>query len=78
MDATGLQGNYSFLLSWAWEENGGTAADPAGTPVAGNSDPYRPALIAAIQSQLGLKLTEKKGQVSVLVLDHMDKTPTRN
>jgi len=31
-----------------------------------------------VQSQLGLKLTPKKGPVDILVVDHMEKTPTEN
>ncbi len=35
-------------------------------------------LIGAVQAQLGLKLERKKGQAEVLVVDHMEKTPTEN
>lgn len=37
-----------------------------------------PEIFAAIQSQLGLKLEAKKVTVQVLVVDHMEKTPTAN
>jgi len=76
-DATELQGKYDFLLSWAFGEE--TAAvvpgESAGAP---RSEPYRPALINAVQSQLGLRLDRKRAPVEILVVDHAEKTPTAN
>jgi uncharacterized protein (TIGR03435 family) len=69
VDATGLKGNYDFLLSWAFGE-----ADAPG----GSADAYRPALVSAIQSQLGLKLEQKKGSAELLVVDSIEKAPTAN
>ena len=66
MDATGLRGRYDFVLSWAWER------DSPGGPVAASAD----SLIREVQSQLGLRLERRKGQVEVLLVDHMEKTPT--
>jgi uncharacterized protein (TIGR03435 family) len=37
-----------------------------------------PELAAALQSQLGLKLEQKRAVVDVFVVDHMEKTPTAN
>jgi uncharacterized protein (TIGR03435 family) len=37
-----------------------------------------PDLFAAIQAQLGLKLEAKKGPVELIVIDHVEKTPTEN
>jgi uncharacterized protein (TIGR03435 family) len=37
-----------------------------------------PTLFAALQSQLGLKLESKKGDVEIIVIDHVEKTPTEN
>jgi uncharacterized protein (TIGR03435 family) len=71
IDATGLTAKYDFLLSWAFEDN--SASDGAAA-----LDAYRPALISAVQSQLGLKLEQKKGQVGVLVVNHIEKAPTEN
>ena len=75
IDATGLKAKYDFVVSWSFGEN----SPPAGgslEPAVG--EPYLPALISAVQSQLGLKLEEKKGQADVLVVDHMEKAPTAN
>src|SRR6185312_4394044 len=72
IDATGLKANYDYILSWSSsEESGEHSSSPASI-----LEPYRPALITAVQSQLGLKLEHKKGQVEVLVIDHMEKIPT--
>ena len=37
-----------------------------------------PTIFAAVQQQLGLKLDSKKGQVDVIVIDHIEKVPTEN
>ena len=37
-----------------------------------------PDLFTAVQAQLGLKLEAKKGPVEMIVIDHIEKTPTEN
>jgi uncharacterized protein (TIGR03435 family) len=37
-----------------------------------------PTIFAALQEQLGLKLESKKGMVDIVVIDHIEKTPTEN
>jgi uncharacterized protein (TIGR03435 family) len=37
-----------------------------------------PTLFGALQSQLGLKLEAKKGQMELIVVDHVEKVPTEN
>jgi uncharacterized protein (TIGR03435 family) len=66
-DATGLSGKYDFTLHWIAEGFGPSAADDAG-----------PTLFRALPEQLGLKLESKKGMVEMLVVDHVEKTPTEN
>ena len=66
IDATGLKSKYDFTVQWSWDE-GPEARTAAET-----------ALADAVQSALGLKLERKKGPVNVLVVDHIEKTPTAN
>ncbi|HKE26669.1 MAG TPA: TIGR03435 family protein, partial [Bryobacteraceae bacterium] len=56
----------------------GPAGDPANrvAPDSGVDPP--PTIFAALQEQLGLKLEAKKGPVEMLVIDHVEKTPTEN
>jgi uncharacterized protein (TIGR03435 family) len=67
-DSTGLKGKYDFTLSWVMSDLRSTA-----TP-----DDSGPTLFGAVQEQLGLKLTSTKAQVDILVIDHIEKTPTEN
>lgn len=63
-NATGLSGKYDIALFW---------------DMRGTSDPDAgPTLEAALQSQLGLKLEQKKGRVDIVVVDHAEKVPTEN
>ena len=78
VDATGLKAKYDFLVSWAFEENRTSAASAEAAPGGVMLDAYRPALIQAVQSQLGLKLEQKKGAAEVLVVDHIEKSATPN
>ncbi len=65
VDATGLTGKYDFTLKW----------------IAGNLRPEDDSglsLESALPRQLGLTLRHTNGQVEVLVVDHVEKTPTGN
>lgn len=66
-DGTGLKGNYDVKLRAL------VAGHSAG--VAANSEPD---LFEALQEQLGLKLVRKKSPTAILVVDHIEKTPTEN
>ena len=70
VDATGLKGKYDFVLSWSFEDNNAAGGSQL--------DTYRPALLSAVRSDLGLKLDQKKGRVEVVVVDHIEKVPTGN
>jgi uncharacterized protein (TIGR03435 family) len=65
INATRLQGEYDFDLYWS-------SADVSVGAEAG------PTLLQALQRQLGLTLEPAKGQVDVLVIDHVEKIPTAN
>jgi uncharacterized protein (TIGR03435 family) len=58
------------MLSWSFEDNNAGGGSPL--------ESYRPALISAVRSDLGLRLDQKKGQVEVVVVDHIEKAPTEN
>jgi uncharacterized protein (TIGR03435 family) len=64
IDATDLKGKYDFTLHWVAD---GVQDDAGG-----------PNLFRAVQEQLGLKLESTKTIVDVLVVDHLEKTPTEN
>lgn len=82
-DATGMTGKYDFTLSWANEPlaagRGGAMASPDGAAAANLAEADNgPTLLQAIQSQLGVKLEQKKTAVEILVVDHVEKVPTEN
>lgn len=66
VDATGLKGKYDILISWSPEAMRADAPEDAG-----------PSLFTAVQ-RLWLKLESKKTPMDVVVVDHMEKTPTEN
>jgi len=67
IDKTGLTGKYSFVLNFVGEY--GSISD--------ESSAAAPSLFTALQEQLGLKLEPARGQVPVLVIDHVEQ-PTAN
>ncbi len=81
-NATELTGKFDFSLDYSPEGLGGGAAFMKMMPPSGSTEipEAEPAanLFSAIQSQLGLKLEPKKGPIEIIVLDHMEKTPTEN
>jgi uncharacterized protein (TIGR03435 family) len=55
------------------------AGSDGGTPLSAGSDSEGvPTLFGALQSQLGLKLEQKKGPMELIVVDHVEKVPTEN
>jgi uncharacterized protein (TIGR03435 family) len=65
-DMTGLTGTFDFVLDYSPLDP--RFSDPAGAR----------SIFSALQEQLGLKLESRKGPVEVLVIDRMEKTPTKN
>jgi uncharacterized protein (TIGR03435 family) len=63
-DKTGLPGVYYFAMQFAVDSS----------PI----DTDAPSLFTAVQEQLGLKLEPHKGPVEMLIIDHIEKTPTAN
>lgn len=78
VDATGLTGRYDFTL--AWSSASLTILKP--TPPPGQPASTDPdgavTLDEAMHSQLGIKLVKSKRPVPVLVIDHVEETPTAN
>ena len=83
VDQTGLNGKYDFNLEFAPENmpplppGAGPAMGRGDAPGPPSSDPA-PTLIVALQEQLGLKLEAQKLAVDIVVVDHIEKTPTEN
>jgi bla regulator protein blaR1 len=82
VDRTGLSGRFDFLLEFTPDTSRfqlppGAAAPPAVAPGDGANDPGSD-VASAIEKQLGLKLTEAKAMLDVIVVDHAEKTPTEN
>lgn len=74
-DHTSLTGKYDFTLEFAGYMGPGGAFPPPNPdlpPTAG------PNLFDALETQLGLRLTEKKVPHDVVVIDGIDKTPAGN
>jgi uncharacterized protein (TIGR03435 family) len=69
-DDTGVKDKYDYALRWIREAPGSIPAE--------NQDLGGPSLLIALQEQLGLKLTAKKGPVEFIVIDHAERTPTEN
>ena len=68
VDNTGLAGKYDYNLEYSRSPS--TAAD--------NLADAAPDFLTAVRDQLGLKLESKKGPIDVLVIGHIEKTPTPN
>ena len=63
VDATGLQGNYNFVLTWTPDNRSASGGD---------SDSGGPSLFAALQEQLGLKLEPRKAPIDCIVVDRVE------
>lgn len=66
LDRTGLKGSYSFTLEFTVER----PDTPVGAAV--------PDVFSAVEEQLGLRLKPHRTPMDVLVIDHLDKSPTAN
>jgi uncharacterized protein (TIGR03435 family) len=76
-DKTGLTGRYDFTLQWTPDNApppmlGGPGGPGGSAHVETATDAPPVSLFTAIQEQLGLKLESEKGNVDVIVIDHID------
>ena len=70
VDKTGLTGTFAIALQASSLIPGdGSTADPGDDA---------PDVFRAVEEQLGLKLLSTKGSLDVLVIDHIERTPTDN
>ena len=65
VDETGLKGRYDFTLKWLRADAVPTAGDDA--------DGALPGIFTALQEQAGLKVEPSKGDVDVLVIEHIER-----
>ena len=68
-DETGVSGSYDIKLRFA--PDAGSASDT-------DQDSALPALFTALRETLGLELKARQVPMQVLVIDHIDRTPTEN
>ena len=66
-NTTGVTGAFEFTLRWAPD-----------TGVAPGDGQDRPSLFTAIREQLGFRLVARKAPTDVVVIDHVERTPTEN
>jgi uncharacterized protein (TIGR03435 family) len=72
IDQTGLSGRFNYFLDIAAYVTEEMRKGPGPPPEASSI------VAQAIQAQLGLRLDSKKVPVEVLVIDHIEKTPSEN
>ena len=82
LDGTGLTGTYDYTLQFSCElcqfavANGAAAPPP---PPPADSPGGEPGIFVALREQLGLKLNKVKDlPLDMIVVDHLEKTPTAN
>jgi uncharacterized protein (TIGR03435 family) len=76
IDGTGLKGSYDFTLSFSSPDK---LLPTPGGDATNTSDPNGAlSIFDAVNKQLGLKLEKTQRPYPVLVIDHMEETPTEN
>jgi uncharacterized protein (TIGR03435 family) len=82
LDATQIKGSWDFTLSFSSADltkggGGASAGPPSGSSA--TSDPNGAlSFFDAVNKQLGLKLEKQRRPAPVLVIDHIEETPTEN
>jgi len=81
VDLTELTGAYDFTLSWTPTGRGqgaAAASQPPGNVPAASEPTGAITPFEAVDKQLGLKLSLTKHPMPVVVIDHVERTPTEN
>jgi uncharacterized protein (TIGR03435 family) len=74
VDSTGLTARYDIKLEWTPDQ---AAPSPVGAEDRQPAEPG-PSIFTALNDQLGLRLQAQKVPVDVVIVDHVEKTPTEN
>jgi len=84
-DGTGLKGSYDFTLSFSSVDkilpntnSGANNSNPANANTTSSDPNGALSIFDAVSRQLGLKLEKTKRPYPVLVIDHIEQTPTAN
>jgi uncharacterized protein (TIGR03435 family) len=84
VDETGLKETYDFALTWTLE-NGGAGVPRTGAPldeIDMHNGPILsepgPTIFAALQTQLGLRMEQRRGPMEMLIVDKAERIPTGN
>jgi uncharacterized protein (TIGR03435 family) len=75
VDMTGLTGWYKVKLEWTREPPETAHPNPDQPPP---EPAMGPSIFSAVESQLGLKLEQRKGPLDVMVVDHAERAPVAN
>jgi uncharacterized protein (TIGR03435 family) len=76
--STGMGRGRGGMFVFAGPPPGGGPGGPGGAAQPPEEREPAPSIFSAMQDQLGLKLDPRKGPVDLLVIDHIEKTPTEN
>jgi uncharacterized protein (TIGR03435 family) len=84
VDLTGIKGNYEIAIDLSMDDLKNMASKagiampgPVKPPAEGASEPSSTSIFTSVQN-LGLKLESRKAPVTLVVVDHAEKTPTEN
>jgi len=81
LDFTGLNETYYIDIKWTPDERAPIAAEPAGLDddeAAAEAGTPGASIFSVLQDSLGLRLEPRRAGVEMLVIDHVEKTPTQN
>jgi uncharacterized protein (TIGR03435 family) len=79
LDKTGIAGSFDIHLEFNPEGTNLTGRGAAPLDAAGDGeDRARPSLVTALQQQAGLRLESARVPVTILVIDHIERTPAEN
>lgn len=77
LDRTGLTGRYTFTANLL-DSPPASSPSEAKAAIGANQDPVSSPVLSNLQDQLGLKLDTVKAPIEMIVIDHVEKTPTKD